>query len=251
VIARRLILATLGSLMVATLTTSVSRATVEVEHYRSLGAMARAADAVVLGRIVSAEPGRIFAGCGYTAATLEVERVLARRVAVPRPTLTIEYFSYCAALPKLGGEIPAERGIFFLRNKGVDIAGENAAATAQEIEVESQYWRRVITAGTIVERDGVAHLPSTYNAAFLQRLEGRPFNDVLREVRRYGALPPTSMRPDAPASAGIAPAVLLAVAIAVFAATLGTGRWRRRRGSNTTPRRFVGSRSFRSMMRRV
>lgn len=212
--------------------------TVEVEHYRSLRAMTRAADAVVLGRIISAEPGRIFAGCGYTAATLEVERVLARRIAVPRPTLTIEYFSFCGAFPKLGEEVPAERGIFFLRNKGVDIAAENANATAHEIEVESQFWRRVITAGTIVEREGVAHLPSTYNAAFLQRLEGRPFNEVLREVRRYGALPPTSMAPAAPTSAGVAPAVLLAVAIAVFVLAFGTGRLRRRGGTETTPRRL-------------
>jgi hypothetical protein len=63
----------------------------EVESYNSLADMTRAADAVVLGRVVSAERGRLWQdGCGNTAADLEVESVLAARDVEVPTTIMLE-----------------------------------------------------------------------------------------------------------------------------------------------------------------
>ena len=84
----------------------------EVEQYGSLDVMTLAADAVVLGQVLSVEPGRVLSGCGYVAATVKVEALLAgtlRGGALDQ--LTLEYFGFCGALPSLGEDIPRERAV--------------------------------------------------------------------------------------------------------------------------------------------
>ncbi len=165
---------------------SVTAEVEEAEHYVSLVGMTQQADAIIVGRVAQAVPGRVFSGCGYTAATIEVERVLGGQLRSVVPEhLTVEYFGGCSAtLPRLGAEIPAERAVFFLRNKGAELRRMDARATASEIRYESAFWRLVILAGTVVDRGGTVHVPETLNASFPCRTRG----DLVRQVRRSRAI---------------------------------------------------------------
>lgn len=156
------------------------------------------ADAVVLGRVRSVEPGRIFSGCGYAAATVDVEALLAGDLpAGSQDHLTLEYFGFCSSLPELGEEIPRGRAVFFLRNKGEETRHVQPDATEQEIESESMFWRTVIHAGTVVDQDGSVHVPDRLNAPFLVALEGSPFSEFVDRVRALAAgAPDTSTQPE-------------------------------------------------------
>ena len=142
--------AAISACLLIAMTTSLVRAEIEeVERYDSLRGITLEADAVVLGRVRSVEPGRIFSGCGYAAATVDVEALLAGDLpAGSQDHLTLEYFGFCSSLPELGEEIPRGRAVFFLRNKGEETRHVQPDATEQEIESESMFWRTVIHAGT-------------------------------------------------------------------------------------------------------
>ncbi len=156
----------------------------EVEAYASLPELVRAADAVVLGQVISAEKGRSFGGCGYTSAILRVDEVLAGTVPPQSSMVTLEYFGGCGPeIPQLGREIPADRGVFFLRNKGVDLRKFQAGATQAEIEAEAGFWRLAIAAGSAVDAAGRVGVPITANAPFLEAFEGRPFAELIDAVR--------------------------------------------------------------------
>lgn len=192
----------------------------EVERYASLVAITRQADAIIVGRVVQAVPGRVFSGCGYTAATVEVERVLGGQLRSTVPEhLTLEYFGWClATLPQLGTEIPAERAVFFLRNKGAERNRLDARATASEIRYESAFWRLVILAGTVVDRDGTVHVPETLNAPFLAELEGTSFDRFVDRVRSAAAgAPDTSTSPQRHPDATMAPLIPIVVGLAALA----------------------------------
>ena len=219
---RCLVLATLLALLVAS---PVAAEAEEVEHFDTLEAMTAGSDAVVLGRIGAVAPGRIFSGCGYSAAALRIERVLAGRVPVGAFVLTVEYFGFCGALPALGREIPAERGVFFLRNKAEDRRLFGGPVSALEIEAERPFWRTVIGAGTVVERGDRAHVPDSTNAEWLGAWEGKPFGAFVEAVAG-----PAPREPASPA--GVDPGVLpvgLVVAVAAVLLAVGVVAARRRR----------------------
>ena len=110
----------------------------------------------------------------------------------------------------------AERGVFFLRNKGVDALRYQPTATEAEIQAESAFWRLTILAGSVVERDGRVHVPETLDADFLARLDGAPFLGFVDEVSSLGSVAPgRSVEPgqtDTDEKAGL---------VAIAAATLG------------------------------
>ena len=140
----------------------------EVEHYDSLEAITEGSDAVVLGHVVDVRPGRRAGGCGNAAATVQVDALLAGTLPPPsRDQLTLEYFDFCGGVPDLEASIPRAPGVFFLRNKGVDTRMFRPDAPAAEIAIESAFWRTVIMAGTVVNRNGAVDVPETMNAPFL------------------------------------------------------------------------------------
>jgi hypothetical protein len=180
----------LAAVLLLAIGTGTVRAEVEeVEHFASLEAMTVASDAVVLGRVIDVKPGRIFSGCGYAAATVQVDALLAGTLgARSQDHLTLEYFGFCGDMADVVEEIPREVGVFFLRNKGAETRLVQPDATEAEIAAESVFWRAVIRAGTVVNRNGAAHAPSTYNAEFLAVTEGLPFDDFVRAVQGFGGL---------------------------------------------------------------
>lgn len=191
--------AALSACLLVAMTASLVRAEVEeVERYDSLRGITLGADAVVLGRVRSVEPGRIFSSCGYAAATVDVEALLAGDLpAGSRDQLTLEYFGFCSTLPELGEEIPRGRAVFFLRNKGEETRVVRPGATDQEIASESAFWRTVILAGTVVDHDGSVDVPVGLNAPFLVALKGSSFPEFVDRVRVIAAgAPDTSAQPE-------------------------------------------------------
>ena len=160
-------------------------ATTEVEPLpTTLGEMVGAADAVVLGRITLAVPGRVFGTrhdnpLHYASATLEVESVLAG--ALPRAhrsalTLEIPLFdgpSSIADLPVWG------QGVFLLRNKGTS-AGEVGLSPAR-VRVESAYYRMLTFTGLVVNDGGTALTAD--DAGPLARLSGASFEAAVAAIR--------------------------------------------------------------------
>ena len=220
--------AALAACLLLALSTGVVRAEVEeAEHDASLPELTLASDAVVVGQVVAATRGRSFGGCGYTAATLRVDEVLAGMVPALVPVLTLEYFGWCGPkLPQLGAEIPAERGIFFLRNKAKELRTLKPLAAPAEIDAEAGFWRLAILAGSAVDVGGRVHVPETSNAPFLAALEGQPFHALLDAVR--AAAPP---RPNAVAARDQQPAwfAVLGRAAALVIAVGAILQFRRRR----------------------
>ncbi len=193
----------------------------EVEHYDSIEAITEASDAVVLGHVIDVRPGRRVGGCGYAAATVQVDALLAGTLAPPsRDQLILEYSDFCGEMPELGETIPRQPGVFFLRNKGVETRMFRPDATAAEIAIESAFWRTVILAGTVVNRNGAVDVPETMNAPFLAQLKGLPFDDFVREIATIGGLSAEPAEPAAdPATATTGPLplpepILIAAAIA-------------------------------------
>lgn len=200
----------------------------EVEHFETLEAMTVGADAVVLGRIVTTAPGRVFGGCRNTAATLRIERLLAGRVPLGATVLTVEYSGFCGPQPVLGREIPAERGVFFLRNKAEDRRMFGGSQADAVIEAERPFWRTVIHAGTVVERGDRAHVPDDMNAEWLGPWEGKPFAAFVDAVG--AAAPQVTAEPAATDETANQPAFVVFVAlILVVAGVIGLRRRASRR----------------------
>ena len=194
----------------------------EVEHFDSLEGMTAGADAVVLGHVVDVQPGRVFGGCGNAAATLRVDALLAGKLPpVARDELTLEYFDFCGDLAAAAEEIPREQGVFFLRNKATDVRMFQPGASQAEIDAEAGFWRTVIMAGTVINRNGTSHAPSTYNAEFLAAAEGLPFDDFVRTVQAFGGLtvePEAAPEPSFPLPRDVL--ILAAVAAGLLGALL-------------------------------
>ena len=220
-----------AALIALALTAGVASAEIEeVEQFASLAGITRSVDAVVLGRVIEARPGRVFSGCGYTAAIVEVERVLAGRMrSAVGDRLTLEYFGFCQTrLPEIGHEIPAERAAFFLRNGGVAAKLADPRASRADVERESQYWHLVILAGTVVDRGGLVHVPETLNAPFLASLEGTSFPGFVDQVRSTASNAPDTSTTDA---VNPSPTQLPILAGLVMLACAGAADRRRRRAS--------------------
>jgi hypothetical protein len=202
----------------------------EVEHFDTLEALTTDADVVVLGRVVAAAPGRASSGCGDTAATLAVERVLAGRLLAPERRVVVAYSGFCGPLPRLGVEIPVERAVFFLRNEATALRRFGGGGTDAELAEASRFYRLAILAGTVVERQGAAHVPEPLNADFLVAFEGSPFVDFVERVRSIGGgetpqpstpSPPSAAAPDPLVVGALAISALAAVALVVAAIAVG------------------------------
>lgn len=156
----------------------------EVEAPASLGELARSADAVVRGRIVSVAPGRVFGDPAgprlhYAAATLRVDELLAGSLAPPdAATLTLELPLFhgpasIADLPDWGD------GVFFVRSKATSAreAGMSLEAQAEE----AAYHRLVTFGGLVVDDAGIA--ATDPGAPLLAGLAGLSFAEAVERVR--------------------------------------------------------------------
>lgn len=94
---------------------ALSHMTVAAEHYYSLADLTQNADAVVIGRFTSAEPGRIFGNppddaAFYITAYLEVEDTLYARQGKIGRSLTVEFVTHEEVLvDELVASYPQER----------------------------------------------------------------------------------------------------------------------------------------------
>lgn len=171
---------------------------IESEHYDSLTSLTQAADAVVLGRLVAARPGRVVHDRGAEAQgvdprladvfflnlTLSVDDVLAGQS--PGDQVTVEILVPNADLfASLTKDYPSERAIFFLR----DVA-KSAQLHGQPVDVVDglRGLYRLCTQDAVVrESGGVVHELDFGETEFLNELGGRPFDAVVAEVRKFGA----------------------------------------------------------------
>ncbi len=104
------------------------------EHYESLAVMAKSSDAVVLGRMTAVEAGRQWTAnahrpddplfgetaiARFATVTIEVERIIGEPAYPVDGTIDLEVFLPVDGLiPRLEANLPRERALFFLRNKG-------------------------------------------------------------------------------------------------------------------------------------
>jgi hypothetical protein len=144
----------------------------EIEDPASLRELARSADAVVRGEVVSVAPGRVFGEPGsdalhYAAATLRVDDLIAGEVPSRQVTLEIPLFDGPESIDVLPvwGE-----GVFFLRHKA---EGE---------------FHRLVTFDSLVVNEGGVALTDT-EAPLLSGLAGAPFEDVVELIRQEGCIP--------------------------------------------------------------
>ncbi len=121
----------------------------EAEHYESLADMIAAADAVVRGRIVGFERGRVFGNpeqgeAHYASAFVAVDEVLAGSVPERhRQQLTLEILlPDPTAFDALQAEFPSVETVFFLRHKGTE--AERLGWGPEGVAAEADYYRLVV-----------------------------------------------------------------------------------------------------------
>lgn len=144
----------------------------EIEAPASLRELARSADAIVRGEVISVVPGRVFGdpdgdALHYAAATLRVADLLAGSIPSPQVTLEIPLFDgpeSIAGLPIWG------EAVFFLRHKS-----------------DGDFHRLVTFDSLVVNEGGLALTDS--DAPLLSGLAGAPFDDVVELIRREGCIP--------------------------------------------------------------
>jgi hypothetical protein len=160
---------------------------VEAEHFTSLDGMAASADLTVLGEIVSVTEGRLigdpFAGDGsiFVEAELRVDEIVLGRAADTRP-IRLEFFVPGADALEAALRLPdLRKGLFLLRNKGLEAASLGYPVEYQV--AESAYYRLITFGGFLADDRGMAR---TYAALYpyLRELDGNAFGDVLARVRR-------------------------------------------------------------------
>lgn len=144
----------------------------EIEDPASLRELARSADAVVRGDVVSVAPGRVFGEPGgdalhYAAALLRVDDLIAGGLLSRQVTLEIPLFDG----PESIDDLPVwGEGIFFLRHKA---DGD---------------FHRLVTFDSLVVNDGGVALTAT-DAPLLSGLAGAPFDEVVELIHREGCMP--------------------------------------------------------------
>lgn len=147
----------------------------ELEHYASLAEMTRGSDAVVRGRVLDIEAGRVFgsdsgSALHYAALTIAVAETVAGSLPARHAaqlTLEVPLFGGPETLDGLRYSLPRGDSLFFLRNKG----GQDA-----------DFYRLVVLRGVVVNRDGVAEV--TPGNDVLDALAGSQFDEVVGQVRR-------------------------------------------------------------------
>jgi hypothetical protein len=157
------------------------------EDYQSLEAISKSADLVVIGQVAKVSPGREwvanpsyvndpvmkeFALARFATITITIERIIGP-VNSPLPdkkNLSLEAFlPYPDAFKDLESNVPKERGLYFLRNKGPDDSVDFYRFTNDE-------------QGLLREIDGHVVVSPTGESHYLSHLAGALFDDVVAQV---------------------------------------------------------------------
>lgn len=169
--------------------TGATAEALELGWFATLSDLVAGADAVVRGRIVAVEAGRMFGGAtgvpfSYAAATVRVDDLIAGTL--PRDhgrelTLEIPLFGGDEALAALRTQVGATDSVFFLSNKGASAA--TAGMSAAEQSADAEYYRLVTLRSVIEEDHGRVVLPAGEELA-LADLNGLPFDEAVTLIRR-------------------------------------------------------------------
>lgn len=165
----------------------------EAESFDSLDGMRAGADAVVLGRIISLTPGRVWGNppsdaAWYATAIVQVDQVFAGRLVQPGPTIQLELFmAEPQVFDSLAATIPfGEEAVYFLRNKGAEAAFLGRSMESQV--TESQYYR-LVTSKALIRHQGTVALAAVAAAEpFLRNVDGVPWDGVLEALRSGSSL---------------------------------------------------------------
>jgi hypothetical protein len=162
----------------------------ELESAATLDELVELSDAVVRGRIVAVEAGRVFGGATgrpfhYASATVAVTEVVASRIALGSRELILELplFDGPESLAVLQAAAPGPESLFFLRSKA-----ESARLAGQPLadqRAEAAYHRLVVMRGLLENHAGHAAVASDEPGP-LTPMEGRPFEVAVAAVRAAG-----------------------------------------------------------------
>ncbi len=164
----------------------------QVERYESLAEMTRGADVVIAGTVIAVQAGRTFGAesgdpLHYAEVTIRVSEVLAGNVPARDAvelTLEVPLFDGPDAIVELRNALDGLEAVFFLRNKG-----ESARAAGMSLEAQladAPYYRLVIF-GAMVANDGGTAVSGLGDGDVLGEIDGRPFDQVLRLIRRFSS----------------------------------------------------------------
>ncbi|MBA3779975.1 MAG: hypothetical protein H0X16_11895 [Chloroflexi bacterium] len=162
--------------------------------FESLEGLSEYSDAVVLGRIVGIDKGRVFGELEpeapdpeegrvhYLTARLDVERLLRgelvpgseRQLKLELPMPNEDKFQELAA------NAPSERGVYFLFNAGHSAAQNNLSKQRQEADRE--YYALVAVGAQAREMDGKVHGLGNPDLDFLEQYEGDAFGGFVEQV---------------------------------------------------------------------
>lgn len=160
---------------------------VEAEHYVSLQDMSRSAELVVTATIEDVIPSRAVGGKAdaeivrFAVILLNVQAVIRDHSQAIGPLkLEVTVPGGADAIDRLRATMPTEQSLYFLRNKGSEVASWGWPADA--VAHERAFYRLVSMQGVIHNNLGTAVAPVGADEEFLIRLTGQAFDDVLRAV---------------------------------------------------------------------
>lgn len=131
----------------------------QIDSCPSAREMLEDADAVVVGRFVAMEPGRVMGependnAAYYLDGTFEIAELIFQNTnntekLDPGNTIRLETFTFEASKVKeLAGSYPTERTLVFLRNKGV--SAERIGLARSVVAAESDYYRAMCAEGVV------------------------------------------------------------------------------------------------------
>jgi len=159
--------------------------------FDSLEGLVKGADAVVIARIVQAGPGPVEGGIGpdgwddrvfFTAATIEVERVLAGDVSAPRVTMHFLSPNPARFAEQLRA-YPKERAIFFITDLYRTLTEDYGNPPGPELEQVRGIHVWTIPGAVIREFGGIARpLLQLTGQPYLVALDGRAFDEVVSTI---------------------------------------------------------------------
>ncbi len=163
-------------------------------RFDTLDGLVSASDVVVLGRITSVQPGRIFGTphadnpdpaseqIHYVAVTVKVDRILYGALVDPAASdLTLEMpVSGPDAIPQLAKSVPPELSVMFLFNAGLSAAAHGLPDDIQARE--SKYYALLAFGAVMRDIGGAPRVADAVELGFLTAFESGSFDAFLRRV---------------------------------------------------------------------
>ena len=162
----------------------------EVERPATLEALADSADLVVHGRVADVAAGRVFGPehhpLHYAAVTLEVVERIAGRTAGAPATVVVELplLQGVEGLEALRADMLGTHRVVFLRSKAASAARAGLPLAEQLAERD---FHRLVTFGSELVAVGGQALAAPDETRLLEPFSGRPFADVVAELREIAA----------------------------------------------------------------